>query len=108
MSEDKLTDFLETSKDWGRLKTTVQGVFVVKMPASRSSPTRLSVEINPVDESGNPTKRRGLFIRSGDELESFKEILNDERLSKLLGMLDSVNPRVEGGRRREKEDLIEL
>lgn len=108
MSEDKLADFLETGKDWGKLKTTVPGVLVVKLPASRSSPARLAVEINPVDASGNPTKRRGLFIRSIDELESFKEILNEERLSKLLGMLNSVNPMVEGQRRGKREDVIEL
>jgi len=108
MSEDKLADFLEAGKDWGRMKTSVPGVFVVKLPASRSSPARLAVEVNPVDASGNPTKRRGLFIRSGDELESFKEILNEERLSKLLGMLDSVNPTVEGQRRGKGEDFIEL
>ena len=108
MSEEKLTDFLETGKDWGKMRTSVSGVFVVKMPAYRSSPTRLAVEINPVDASGNPTKRRGLFIRSIDELESFKEILNEEKLSTLLGMLDSVNPRVEGQGRGKGEDFIEL
>lgn len=107
MSEEKLTDLLETGKDWGKMRTFVPGVFVVKMPAYRSSPTRLAVEINPVDASGNPTKRRGLFIRSIDELESFKEILN-EKLSTLLSLLDSVNPMVEGGRRRGKEDIIQL
>ena len=64
LSEDKLADFLETGKGWGKLKTTIPGVFVVKLPTYRSSPTRLAVEINPVDASGTPTKRRGLFIRS--------------------------------------------
>jgi len=108
LSEDKLADFLETGKDWGKMRTSVPGVFVVKMLAYRSSPTRLAVEINPVDASGNPTKRRGLFIRSIDELESFKEIVNEEKLSTLLSLLDSVNPMVDGGRRRGKEDIIQL
>jgi len=61
MSE-KLSDFLENGKDWGKLKTTVPGVFVLKLPPYKSSPERLAVEINPVDASGNPTKRRGLII----------------------------------------------
>lgn len=107
LSEDKLADFLETGKDWGRLKTSVSGVFVVKLPAYRSSPTRLAVEINPVDASGNLSKRRGLYIRSSDELDNFKQIMKEEKLEKLVNMLDSVNPIVEG-ERRGKEDIIDL
>ena len=32
MSEEKITGFLKTGKDWARLKTTVPGVFVLKLP----------------------------------------------------------------------------
>ena len=44
----------------GRLKTSVPGVFVLKMPAYKTSPARLAIELNPTDESGAPTKKRGL------------------------------------------------
>jgi hypothetical protein len=108
MSQEMLSDFLKTGEDWGRMKTSIPGVFVIKMPAYRSSPTRLAVEINPVDASGNPTKRRGLYIRFGDELESFREILNEEKLSNLMDMLGSVNPSVEGARRGKSDKIIEL
>lgn len=108
LSEDMLKDFLETGKNWGRMKTNLPGVFVVKLPAYRSSPKRLAVEINPVDASGNPTKRRGLFLRSAEELESFKQILDEEKLSRLLILLDSVNPISEDRRRKTEEDVIEL
>jgi len=103
-----LSDFLKTGEDWGRIKTSIPGVFVIKMPAYRSSPTRLAVEINPVDASGNPTKRRGLYIRFNDELESFREILNEEKLSNLMEMLDSVNPSVESERRGKSDKIIEI
>jgi len=56
MSEDKLLSFLKTGSDWGRLKTTVPGVFILKLPAYRGSPARLAVELNPVDDSGSPIK----------------------------------------------------
>lgn len=108
MSEDKLADFLETGKDWGKMKTTVPGVSVVKLPAYRSSPARLAVEINPVDAAGRPMKRRGLYIRSIGGLEAFKELLDGEKLPKLLKMLDSVNPGVEGEKLGKKEEVIEL
>ena len=108
MSEEKLADFLKTGKDWTRMKTTVPGVFVLKLPPYRSSPTRLAVELNPVDESGNPKKKRGLVLRSSKELEEYKELFQPDKLSKLLGILDQVNPKVEAAKRRKEEEVIEL
>ena len=108
MSEEKLSDFLKTGKDWSRIRTSVSGVFVVKLPPFKSSPARLVVELNPVDEAGTPKKRRGLVLRSTDELQEFKELFDEEKLPKLLGMVDSINPKVEVGRRRKEEGVIEL
>jgi hypothetical protein len=108
LSEEKLSDFLKTGKEWTRMRTTVPGVLVVKLPPFRSSPARLVVELNPVDESGVPKKRRGLILRSAAELEEFKELLSDEKLPKLLGMIDSINPKFEAGRGRKEEGVIEL
>jgi len=105
---EKLTEFLKTGKDWSRLATTVPGVFVLKLPAYRSSPSRLAVELNPVDETGKPKKRRGLVLRSTAELEEFRELLMNEKLTKLMSMLDSVNPKVEAARQRKGEEIIEL
>jgi hypothetical protein len=92
MSEEKLEEFLETGKDWAKVKTSVPGVFVMKMPGSKNREPSLSVEVNPVDASGSPTKRRGLIIRSVDELLEFKDILGNEKVENLLEMLEDVNP----------------
>jgi len=108
LSEEKLVDFLRTGKDWSRLATTVPGVFVLKLPAYKGSPSRLAVELNPVDEMGKPKKRRGLVLRSSQELEEFRKLLQNEKISKLMSMLDSVNPKVEAVRRRKGEEIIEL
>ena len=108
MSEEKLVNFLKTGKDWSRLATTVPGIFVLKLPAYKGSPSRLAVELNPVDETGKPKKRRGLVLRSMDELEEFRELLMNEKLTKLMDMLESVNPKVEAVRRRKGEEIIEL
>ena len=106
MSEDRLEQFLQTGNDWEKLKTSIPGVFIQKLPPYRSSPGRLAIEINPVDASGNPTKRRGLLIRFEDEYDAFKEIINDEKLPKLLEMLATINPG--GGSRssRKSDDVI--
>ncbi len=108
MSEERLEEFLRTGNDWEKLKTSIPGVFVQKLPPYRSSPSRLAIEVNPVDASGNPTKRRGLLIRFSDEFDTFKEILNDDKFPKLLTMLETVNPG--SGRRTTKldRDVIEI
>jgi len=106
MSEEKLAEFLEKGKDWDKVKTTVPGVFVMKMPGSKTRPASLSVEINPVDASGSPTKRRGLIIRSVEEYLEFKEIVLNEKLESLLEMLEDVNP--ESGKSKASKDVIEI
>lgn len=107
MSEEKLAEFLETGKDWAKVKTTVPGVFVMKMPGSKSRSANLSVEINPVDAGGSPTKRRGLIIRTLEEYEEFKAILANEKVESLLEMLEEVNPDT-GRSGKQSKDVIEL
>ena len=108
MSQEKLDEFLYNGKDWNRLKTSIPGVFVLKLPVYKRTPSRLAVELNPVDGAGNPTKRRGLVLRTTQELEAFNELYHYDRLTKLLGMLDQVN--LKAGRRgtRKRQDVIEL
>jgi len=92
MAEDKLVNFLKTGSDWARMKTSVPGVFVLKLPAYKGGPARLAVELNPVDDSGTPTKKRGLVIRSLRELEEYNKLFQYDRLSSLLKAIDKVNP----------------
>jgi len=91
MSEDKLSSFLKTGGDWGSMKTTVPGVFILKLPEYKSSPARLVVELNPVDNSGNPTKKRGLMIRSLEELEEYRKLFQYDKLQSLLKTVDKLN-----------------
>jgi hypothetical protein len=93
MSEDKLALFLKTGADWSRLKTSIPGIFVLKMPAYKSSPARLAVELNPVDTSGSPTKRRGLVQRSKEELDQYRDLFKFEKLLPLLEGVVKVNPK---------------
>jgi len=106
LAEEKLTEFLKTGKDWSRMRTTLLGVFVLKMPAYRSSPARLAVELNPVDDAGAPTKKRGLLLRSSQELEEYKAIFQYEKLTSLLKSLDAVNPQAK--KVKAGEEVIEL
>ena len=107
MSEDKLTSFLKTGSDWGRLKTSVPGIFVLKMPAYKNIPVRLAVELNPVDNAGRPTKKRGVLLRSSEELAEYKKLIEDERLTSLLKNLDALGPKAEK-KEEPKADIIEI
>ncbi len=92
MSEDKLVSFLKTGSDWARMKTTIPGLFILKLPAYKNNPSRLAIELNPVDESGSPTKKRGLVIRSSQELNEFNKLFQYDKLSSLLKIIDKINP----------------
>lgn len=105
--EAKLSEFLNSGKDWERKVTSMSGVFVLKMPAYKSAPTRLAVELNPVDSEGRPTKKRGVIVRSSKELAEYNKILGDEKLAKLLKNLDSINPKP-ATKEEKKPDIIEL
>ena len=107
MSEEKLSGFLEEGADWAKVKTTVPGVFVMKMPGNKSRAPSLAVELNPVDAGGSPTKRRGLIIRTVDELLEFKDMITNEKVETLLEMLEDVNPDTGKSGKRSKE-VIEI
>jgi hypothetical protein len=105
--ESKLADFLKSGKDWERKPTTVSGVFVLKMPPFRGSPARLAVELNPVDGAGRPTKKRGVLLRSSEELAEYKKLIDDERLTSLLKSVDALGPKPEK-KEEPKADIIEI
>jgi len=103
--EKKLSEFLKSGKDWSRMRTSIPGVFVLKMPPFRSSPARLAVELNPVDEGGMPTKKRGLLVRSAKELEQYKPLLQFDKLAPLLRTINALTP---PAAKREAGEVIEL
>jgi hypothetical protein len=106
--EEKLRSFLKTGSDWARLKTSSPGVFVLKLPPFRGSPSRLAVELNPIDDAGNPTKRRGLILRDERELEEYERIFQSDRLKPLLASVAAINPAVKGRVSKPGEDVLEI
>jgi hypothetical protein len=101
MPDEKLLEFLKNGKDWERRATTVPGIFVLRLPSDGKRPASLAVELNPVDELGKPTKKRGLVLRNSSELQEFRKLINDEKLTTLMDKIDEVNPRSSMVRKRE-------
>ena len=90
----QLKEHLKSGKDWEKMETPVDGVYVVKVPATKTRPSLLFLEVNPLKDDGKPMKRKGLFIGSYEMLVKFGEALNDDKVFQLIKELEQVNPQV--------------
>ncbi len=107
-AEDKLSDFLSKSRDWERRPTNIPGIFLLKLPSSRSRHASIAIEINPVDATGAVTKKRGIVIRSTLELDQFNSILADQKLIELARRIDKVNPKQKEESTTTGSDVFEI
>jgi len=89
----QLKEHLKNGEDWEKMDTPVQGISVVKIPATKNRPALLSLEINPLKDDGKPMKRKGLFVTSKEMLIKFSEALNDDKTFQLIQELELVNPK---------------
>ena len=103
--EEQLKAHLKNVADWEKMETPVDGVNVVKVPATKTRPALLFLEINPLKEDGKPLKRKGLFVGSKEFLIKFSEALNDDKTFQLIGELEKVNPEVSGNAKAKKLEM---
>jgi len=82
------------------------GVFILKLPAYKGGSARLAVELNPVDSSGSPVKKRGLVLRSSKELEEFKALFQFDKLSGLMKKVDQANPPLKKAERAKPGEAV--
>lgn len=103
--QTQLKDHLSKGNDWEKMETPVPGVFVVKVPATKTRPALLFLEVNPLKEDGKPMKRKGLFVGSKEMLVKFSEALSDDKVYQLIGELEQVNPTVKGAGASKKLEM---
>ncbi len=84
---ENLKKSMEHAVDWEKRPTEIDGIFIVKMPKR----FELSLEFNPPDDLGNASKRRGLYFRDIETVESAKKAFFDARLGKLIDAVRKVN-----------------
>ena len=101
----QLRDHLKNAKDWEKMETPVDGVFVVKVPATKTRPSLLFLEINPLKDDGKPLKRKGLFVGNKEFLVKFSEALSDDKVFQLIGEMEEVNPEVKGAGATKKLEM---
>ena len=91
--DNRLTDFLNEGKDWEIKQTNVPGVFLLKLPAFRSRPACIAIEIDVLSRrGGGGNRRRGLIIRSKEEIEQLSNILTNDKVIELASAVEKVNP----------------
>jgi len=89
--ERELRDILKTGKDWEKFKTMTPGLRICKIPGRGSNLPTLAVLVNPADSSGNPTKKKDLYVRSISELEEFRNLMNSEKIEEIIAVVDTIN-----------------
>ena len=88
---DKLARFLREGQNWEKRTTNIQGVSLLKLPAFKKSPPSIGIEVNP---EGIATKKRGIIIRSGSELEQINQLLANPKVIELAKKIEAINPQV--------------
>lgn len=84
--KQKIENIMKDAKPWQRVPTSIDGAYLIKAP-SRGDQETLMVEFNPLDSEGRPIKRRGIFISNVNQLELFKDLMNQDKVKHLLGAL---------------------
>ena len=92
--QGQLKDHLDKGQDWEKMETPIEGVNVVKVPATKTRPALLFLEVNPLKEDGKPFKRKGLFVGSYEMFVKFGEAFNDDKVYQLMKEVEKVNPKV--------------
>jgi hypothetical protein len=101
-----LQKHLESGKDWEKVETDIPGVFVVKIPGTKTRDPRLMVEVNPVDKTtGLPKKRKGLFVADFEMYLQFQEALMEEEVPQLIKVIDEINPEPASTKKAKKLKL---
>ena len=90
--DKRLTEFLEKGKDWERKQTNIPGVFLIRLPQFRSRPACVGVELDVLNRGGGSNRRRGIILRTTDELQQLMGVINNEKLLELTSSMEKVNP----------------
>ena len=92
---DKLAQFLREGQNWEKKATNIQGVSLLKLSASKQNPSSIAIEINTntTTPGSTFTRKKGIIIRSGSELEQFDQLLSNPKVVELAKKIEAVNPK---------------
>nr|WP_320162675.1 hypothetical protein [uncultured Methanoregula sp.] len=103
-----LKEFIEDGQDWERKPTSVKGVALIRLPATKNRAASLAIDINPVGENGLPMKKKGIMIMNSAELAAFRATFNNEKVDSLIAALEEVLPERKTAGKPAKTDVLQI
>jgi len=97
---DTLKEFMEEGGDWERKATSLAGVSIIRLPATKNRPASLAIDVNPINESGLPMKKKGVMIMNAAELTAFRALFTSEKMD---GLIKPSKPCCPSGSPQEKQ-----
>jgi hypothetical protein len=94
---NKLAQFLREGQNWEKKPTNIQGVSLLKLPASKQNPSSIAIEVNPTNTATTTestfTRKKGIIIRDCSELEQFNQMLSNPKVVELAKKIEAINPK---------------
>jgi hypothetical protein len=103
-----LKTFIEEGQDWERKNTSVKGVSIIRLPATKNRAASLAIDINPIGENGLPMKKKGIMIMNAAELAAFKTVFANEKVDSLIKALEEVLPERKAAAKSSKIDVVQI
>ena len=105
---ETLRAFIEEGGDWERKATTLAGVSIIRLPATKNRPASLAIDINPLGENRLPMKKKGIMIMNATELAAFRAVFNNEKADSLVKALEEIFPERKSAAKTKKTDVVQL
>jgi hypothetical protein len=103
-----LKAFIEEGQDWERKNTSVKGVSIIRLPATKNRAASLAIDINPIGEHGLPMKKKGIMIMNATELAAFRATFTNEKIDSLIKALEEVLPERKAAAKSSKIDVVQI
>jgi len=87
----QLKEHLEGGKDWERMNTPLPGLFVVKVPATKTRKARLNLELSPLKNDGTPLKKKSLFIGGEEMFIKYAEMFSNDKAYQIIREIEQIN-----------------
>jgi hypothetical protein len=105
---DTLREFMEEGGDWERKATSLTGVSIIRLPATKNRPASLAIDVNPINESGLPMKKKGVMIMNATELAAFRALFTSDKMDGLIKALETVLPERKSAAKTKKSDVLQI
>jgi len=103
-----LKAFIEEGQDWERKNTSVKGVSIIRLPATKNRAASLAIDINPIGENGLPMKKKGVMIMNAAELAAFRAAFTNVKVDGLIAALEEVLPERKTAGKSSKTDVLQI